>query len=93
MKKELNIIEKSEFKTYITATYALNENDFDRLLEDFNYYYTLELKEFIRTRHLELKTSGLKNSQIYKQLENEVQERRFKNEALSERQIRRVIYG
>lgn len=87
------VIDKSEFKTYVTTTYDLGESDFDRLLEDLNYFYELELKEFIRIRHLELKTNGLKNSQIYSYLKKEIKARRFKSAEISERQIRRIIYG
>ncbi len=93
MKKVGKIIEKEAFKSYITATNALDENDFDRLLEDLNHYFDIDVKEFVRIRHLELKTGGLKNNQIYHQLAQEIKARRFKSEALSERQIRRIIYG
>ena len=87
------IIDKTEFKTYVTTTYALNENDFERLLEDINVFYDLEIKDFIRIRHLELKSNGLKNDQIYAFLKKEIEARRFKNGQISERQIRRMIYG
>jgi hypothetical protein len=93
MEKINKLIDKETFKAYITATYALNESDFDRLMEDLNYFYELELKAFIRIRHLELKSNGMKNDQIYQTLKLEINERRFKGETLSERQIRRIIYG
>lgn len=93
MEKENKLIDQAAFKAYITTTYALNDNDFDRLMEDFNYYYVQELKAFIRIRHQELKLNGLKNNQIYHALKLEIEERRFKSETLSERRIRRIIYG
>ena len=93
MDKSEKIIEKEEFKDYITSNYSLTEDDFERLLEDFNYYYNLDIKSFIRTRHMLLKSDGYKNPEIYQMLSEEIKSRRFCGERISERQIRRIIYG
>lgn len=48
---------------------------------------------FIARRHAELQRQGLHNDAIYAQLRRELHEGRFRAQTLSDRQIRRRIYG
>lgn len=65
----------------------------NRLLDEINSFYELEPKDYIQLRHQQLKKEGLANDEIFAKLQTELEERRFKAEALSLRQIRRIIYG
>jgi len=48
---------------------------------------------FIARRHTELRAQGLQNDAIYARLQAELAEGRFRAPALTDRQIRRRIYG
>ncbi len=64
-----------------------------RLVQDILDQFDETVDQFVQRRHLELKASGLKNPTIYEQVIAEVAGRRFVAPVLSERQIRRLIYG
>ncbi len=88
-----NLISLQEFTSYILDSFQLTEQEFDRLMDEFLAFFELEVEEFIRQRHLQLKKEGLKNEAIYEQINQELDSRRFKSADLSQRQIRRIIYG
>ena len=51
------------------------------------------VEAFVRRRHRELQATGLANAQIYPRIGEELAGRRFAAPALSERQLRRLVYG
>ncbi len=83
----------NNFRNHLQETYNLSEKQVDLLFEEFSSYYRESAEAFIRRRHNEMKDEGLKNTQIYKILKSEIEDRRFSCDDLSERQIRRIIYG
>ena len=64
-----------------------------QIVAEVNHYYRESVASFVSRRHKELQHQGLSNSAIYDALLKEMPQRRFSNEPLSERQIRRLIYG
>ncbi len=60
---------------------------------DLGEYFSKDVKEYISQKHKQLHEEGMKNEQIYNQIQKELKERRFPGPELSVRQIRRVIYG
>ena len=56
-------------------------------------YYSESVQAFVARRHGELQRDGHRNREIYTQLLQELQHRRFRAPALTERQLRRWIYG
>ena len=56
-------------------------------------YYDETPEQFIRERHLELQLLGHSNKTIFETLQTELAQRRFKSKPLTQRQIRRAIYG
>ncbi len=64
-----------------------------QIVATVNHYYRESAATFVCRRHKELQRHGLSNRAIYEALQNEMPERRFSSEPLSERQIRRLIYG
>lgn len=71
----------------------LTSFDAARLVEEVLAYYNETTASFIQRRHHELQKSGLANATIYRLIGEELEQHRFKAEKLSERQIRRTIYG
>ncbi len=56
-------------------------------------YFGEPVPEFVRRRHAELKRRGHTNDRIFAALGAEVRARRFAAQPLSERQLRRLVYG
>jgi hypothetical protein len=51
------------------------------------------VEEFVRRRHAELRQRQRKNEEIWPLVEAELRQRRFAAPILSERQLRRIVYG
>ena len=64
-----------------------------RLLAEVLAFYDETPEAFIRRRHREMQQAGFANAAIYRALLAELPARRFAAAPLSERQIRRAIYG
>ncbi len=64
-----------------------------QIVAEVNHYYRESLAEYVCRRHKQLQHQGFSNNAIYSELTNELPGRRFAQEPLSERQIRRLIYG
>lgn len=78
---------------HLTRTTRLSEGEARRVVLDVLAYFSEEAEEFVARRHAELKSQGLTNAVIYDRIAQELGERRFPAPALSQRQIRRLIYG
>ncbi|MEM1145654.1 MAG: hypothetical protein AAGI88_24030 [Pseudomonadota bacterium] len=80
--------------SHLQASTGLSASRCRRLVLDVLDQYRESLSDFVQRRHRELKArQGLKNEQIYAQILAEVGQRRFAVPQLTERQIRRMIYG
>ena len=78
---------------HLTRTTRLSEGEARRVVLDVLAYYSEEAEEFVGRRHAELKSEGLTNAVIYERIARELGGRRFPGPDLSQRQIRRLIYG
>ncbi len=64
-----------------------------RLVEDVLSFHDEPVEDWVRRRHAELKTYGAKNAEIFARLQEEVRGHVVAAPALSERQLRRMVYG
>ena len=64
-----------------------------RLVEEVVAYYSESVEEYVTRRHRELRAEELQNDAIFERVAAEVRTRRFAAPPLSQRQIRRLIYG
>jgi len=83
----------SVFKNYLMENYPLSETQMNNLLEEVQEHYKENQTAFIQRRHLELQREGFKNRDIYTRISEEMENRLFAGNPLTERQIRRIIYG
>jgi 23S rRNA G2069 N7-methylase RlmK/C1962 C5-methylase RlmI len=90
---ETKLQSEQDFQHYILGMYRISQDEFSRLLEDIMEFFNLTLDDYVRLRHLQLQNQGIKNQEIYSRISQEVSQRRFKAPELSERQIRRIVYG
>lgn len=78
---------------HLVATTGLTETEASRVVEDVVAYLAEPLEDYVRRRHTELKTYGAKNSQIFERIATELAERVVAAPELTERQLRRIVYG
>jgi hypothetical protein len=64
------------------------------VVADVAAYFGETVEQFVKRRHAELQGNGNKrNDEIWPQLAAELKVRRFRVGDLTERQLRRIIYG
>jgi hypothetical protein len=78
---------------HLVRTTSLGTGTAGRLLDEFLAYFSESIEEFVARRHRELQGEGLRNDGIFARIAGEMRGRRFAAPALTERQIRRLIYG
>lgn len=78
---------------HVVATTGLAAGDAERVVEDVLAFHQEPVEAFVRRRHGELKLRGAKNADIFTTLRAELADRLVAAPDLSERQLRRMIYG
>lgn len=64
-----------------------------RVIDDVLAFYRLSTEQYVRRRHSELQTTGRKNPEIFPVIAAELRQRLVAPPELSERQLRRIVYG
>jgi hypothetical protein len=82
-----------ELLAHLARTTPLSRGDAARMVADVLAYFSETTEEYVRRRHRELQVRGLRNPEIFVRIATELSERRFAAPALSERQLRRIVYG
>ncbi|MBO0843479.1 MAG: hypothetical protein J2O46_09855 [Nocardioides sp.] len=78
---------------HLTATTGLPASEAARVVDDVLAFYAEPVEAYVRRRHAQLKTYGAKNDEIFARIAAELPSRVVAAPRLSERQIRRLIYG
>jgi hypothetical protein len=78
---------------HLEGTTRLNRAEAQRVVAEVLDYFSESLEGFITRRHAELQSEELRNAEIFARLIAEARQRRFAAPALSERQVRRMVYG
>ena len=78
---------------YLVGTRGLPRSEARRIVEEVVSFYAETAEAFVTRRHRELQAEGLRNRAIYARIAAELEGRRFRAPGLSERQIRRIVYG
>ncbi|KQV77360.1 hypothetical protein ASC64_00450 [Nocardioides sp. Root122] len=79
--------------SHVVATTSLTPGEAARVIEDVIAFHAQPVEEYVRARHASLKTYGAKNPEIFAQIAEELRERVVAPPELSERQLRRIVYG
>lgn len=77
----------------IASSTGLRASEAARVIDDVVAYYAESTEDFVRRRHDELQTYGLKNAAIFDQISKELSGRVVAAPDLSLRQLRRIVYG
>jgi hypothetical protein len=83
----------AELLDRIELTTGLDRQQANRVVQDVLAFFGEGTDAFVRRRHGELRRRGLTNTAIYERIGSELASRRVTPPRLSERQIRRLIYG
>ena len=78
---------------YLAASTGLPQSTATRVIADVTTYFSETIEAFVRRRHAELQRGQRKNDEIWPVIAAELSQRRFAAPGLSERQLRRIIYG
>jgi hypothetical protein len=78
---------------HLEGTTRLTRAEAERVVAEVLAYFSEPLERFVARRHAELQGEELKNPEIFARIVEELRERRFAAPELSERQIRRMVYG
>ncbi|GAA5162093.1 MULTISPECIES: hypothetical protein [Amycolatopsis] len=65
----------------------------ERVIADVVAYFSETTEEFVRRRHAELQRRGRKNAEIWQVISEELAQRPVGAGELTERQLRRIVYG
>ena len=82
-----------ELTDYLRRTQDLGAGHAGRLVSEVLAFFSETTEEFVRRRHRELRDAGFNNPEIFARIGAELPERRVAPPRLTERQLRRVIYG
>ncbi len=80
-------------RAHLAENYGLDQAKLGRLLEEIWSLTAMTSQAYAIKRHAELKARGERNEAIYLSILSELESGRFQTEELSERQVRRMIYG
>jgi hypothetical protein len=78
---------------HVVASTGLTPGEAARLVQDVVAFHAEPLEGYVRRRHHELKTHGAKNPEIFARIAAELGERVVAAPELTERQLRRIVYG
>jgi len=84
---EPDIVERVASSTGLPAGVAA------RVVEDVLAYYREAAEEYVRRRHAQLQARGKRNREIFPMIADELSGRLVAAPTLTDRQLRRIVYG
>ncbi|UFN42855.1 hypothetical protein [Nocardioides okcheonensis] len=78
---------------HVVATTSLTPGEAARVVDDVIAFHSQSVEDYVRDRHAHLKTYGAKNPEIFARIAEELRTRVVAAPELSERQLRRIVYG
>jgi hypothetical protein len=77
----------------IAGSTGLTASEAARVIEDVIAWYGESVEEYVRRRHGHLQTHGTRNAEAFAIIADELSSRPVKAPPLTERQLRRIVYG
>lgn len=82
-----------ELVTHLRRTNALSDAQAAKVAEEVRAYFSEPVEAFVRRRHHQLQSAGLRNAEVFGRIQSELAGRLVPAPALTERQLRRLVYG
>lgn len=86
-------VPESELVSRVAQSTGLTPAEAGRVIADVVAYFGETTESYVRRRHARLQDHGMRNQQIFAQLQTELGNRVVAPPMLSERQLRRIVYG
>ena len=83
----------ADLVAHVGASTGLPPAQAARVVDDVVAFHSESVEEYVARRHGELKLRGEKNAAIFARVAEELGTRVFAAPPLSERQLRRIVYG
>ncbi len=83
----------SDLIEHLSKLTALSEAQSQQVVVEVLAYFNEDIETYVRRRHHELQQQGFSNARIFTTIQDELPDRVFPAEKISERKIRRLIYG
>lgn len=77
----------------VVASTGLTPAEAERVIGDVVAWYDEPVEDYVRRRHAHLQLYGTRNAEAFEVIAKELRERVVAAPELSERQLRRIIYG
>jgi hypothetical protein len=77
----------------VAVSTGLSPAEAARVVEDVLAFHAETVEDYVRRRHAHLKTYGAKNAEIFARIAEELADRVVAAPRLTERQLRRLVYG
>lgn len=77
----------------VAASTGLSPAEAARVIEDVVAFHAEPVEAYVRRRHARLKTYGARNAEIFARIAEELAGRVVAAPELTERQLRRIVYG
>jgi hypothetical protein len=77
----------------VAVSTGLSSAEAARVVEDVLDFHAESVEDYVRRRHAHLKTYGAKNAEIFARIAEELADRVVAAPRLTERQLRRLVYG
>lgn len=87
------VMTQSDLVRHVVASTGLAPDTAARLVADVIAYFGETAEQYVRRRHAELRRRHMGNASIWPVIAAELAERRVAAPQLSERQLRRIVYG
>jgi hypothetical protein len=78
---------------HVAMSTGLDEATASRVVADVVAYFGQTVEEYVIERHEDLKSRNHRNDDIWPLITDELKHRRFRPSELSQRQLRRIVYG
>ena len=78
---------------HVALSTGLDEATASRVVADVMAYFGETALDYVVRRHQDLKNRNRKNDEIWPVIMGELRDRRFRAQDISERQLRRMVYG
>lgn len=82
-----------ELVARVAGSAGLSEAEAARVIGDVLAHFREPVEDYVRRRHAELQLYGTRNAEAFRVIRTELEQRLVAAPHLSERQLRRLIYG
>jgi hypothetical protein len=86
-------VQDDELVDRVAASTGLTRGEAARVVADVVAWYAEPVEDYVRRRHARLQLHGRRNDEIFATVATELADRVVAAPALTQRQLRRIVYG